>query len=131
MNDLNTARNVGYGVGTDNTSALAFGGNPNSKATESWNGTNWTEINDMNTAIYDNGGGGVQTSAVSFGGRNPAIPVSNSAGTETWNGTNWTNAQNMNVGRQGLAGAGTSNTSAIAFGGAPNSAATEEWTVRS
>ncbi len=35
-----------------NTAALAFGGaTPAVKnQTESWNGTNWTEVNDLNTA---------------------------------------------------------------------------------
>jgi hypothetical protein len=39
------------GAGT-NTAALAFGGNipPTTGATETWNGTNWTEVNDLNTA---------------------------------------------------------------------------------
>jgi hypothetical protein len=40
-------------VGATNTAALAFGGigppGGNEDATETWNGTNWTEVNDMNT----------------------------------------------------------------------------------
>jgi hypothetical protein len=35
-----------------NTSALGFGGYTESQRqlTESWNGTSWTEVNDLNTA---------------------------------------------------------------------------------
>jgi hypothetical protein len=49
VNDLNTAREQAGGAGTDNTSALAFGGNGTTTLTESWNGTNWTNENNMNT----------------------------------------------------------------------------------
>jgi hypothetical protein len=44
------------GAGTVNTAALAFGGFNGldqvlkTVGTESWNGTNWTEVNDLNTA---------------------------------------------------------------------------------
>ena len=45
---LNTGRE-GMGSGTY-TSALAYGGNvPPGALTESWNGSAWTEVNDLNT----------------------------------------------------------------------------------
>jgi hypothetical protein len=38
-------------------------------ATESWNGTSWTEVNDLNTARELAGGSGTDnTSALAFGG---------------------------------------------------------------
>ena len=56
------------------TAALGFGGNPPNaaKETESWNGTNWTEIGDMNVG-KDNtpGGAGTNTAALAFGGEAP------------------------------------------------------------
>jgi hypothetical protein len=41
--------------------------------TESWNGTSWTEVNDLNTARGNFAGAGTQnTAALAFGGANPA-----------------------------------------------------------
>src|SRR5210317_1560755 len=49
--NLNTGRSNLIGTGTQ-TSALGAGGDgsPRSAATESWDGTSWTEVNDLNTA---------------------------------------------------------------------------------
>ena len=51
--NLNTARANLAGAGADNTSALAFGGDGPTGATESYNGSSWTEVNDLNTARRD------------------------------------------------------------------------------
>ena len=45
--------------------------------TESWNGTSWTELNDLNTARSQFAGAGTQTAALAFGGPTGA--------TEEWN----------------------------------------------
>ena len=37
---------------------------------ELWNGTNWTEVNDLNTATQGPGGAGTSTAALAFGGEN-------------------------------------------------------------
>jgi len=51
------------------------------------------------------------------------------ARTELWNGSAWTETTDLNSGRSGLgSGSGGNNTSAIGFGGASNTTATEEWT---
>ena len=51
--NLNTARQSTAGNGTQ-TSTLAYGGNiapgPRVANTESWNGTSWAEVNDLNSA---------------------------------------------------------------------------------
>ena len=47
--DMNTARKQLGGSGT-NTAALAFGGTTNKNETEQYNGTAWTEVNNLNTA---------------------------------------------------------------------------------
>ena len=47
--NLNTARTWASGAGIG-TAALAFGGSPNTAVTESYNGTSWTEVNDLNSA---------------------------------------------------------------------------------
>ena len=50
-NDLNTGRlGLMLLAGASNTSAIVFGGYvgpPNTAATETWNGTNWTEVNSI------------------------------------------------------------------------------------
>ena len=91
--------------------------------TETWNGTNWTEVNDLNTGRDATlAGAGTNTAALGFGG-NPA-----SALTELWNGTNWSEQNDLNTGRDRLAGSGA-NTAALAFGGNPGAVAlTEEFT---
>jgi hypothetical protein len=129
VNDLNTARGfICNGAGTA-TAALATGGNPVTAVTESWNGTSWTEVNDLNTAVVSNGMRGTQTSALNFGGSDGTAGVAN---TESWNGTSWSNVNNMNIIKQGPGSSGSSNSSALAFGGAqptgsPADVGTEEW----
>ena len=125
---LNTARNAASASGTK-TAALTFGGSTGPTKlgnTESYNGTSWTELNDLNTARRVLGGAGLtNTAALAFGGN--AAP-GNVANTETWNGTSWTEVNDLNTARTGLAGSGT-NTVGLAFGGATPTAtgATEEW----
>jgi hypothetical protein len=68
------------GAGADNTAGLAFGGYDYSPTlvtgkTESWNGTSWTEVNDLNTARNELAGAGIQNSALAFGGLNPTPAV--------------------------------------------------------
>ena len=69
---LNTPRTQVSGAGTSNTSALAFGGeapgSPPTAVTESYNGSSWTEVNDLNSAKQLAAGTGTQTSALSIGG---------------------------------------------------------------
>ena len=66
------------------TSALAAGGNTGSPSnkTESWNGTNWTEDGDLNTARYNLEGGGTTSSAVMAGGDTGSI----TGASEEWTG---------------------------------------------
>ena len=40
----------------------------NVAGTESWNGTNWTEVNDLNLARYQLNGAGIYTAVVAHGG---------------------------------------------------------------
>jgi len=107
------------------TAALAFGGDASPQAvTELWNGSSWSEVNDLNLGRQRLAGAGITTSALAFGGQNPI-----KAETESWNGTNWTEVADLAVARRFLGGAGINNTSALAFGGATPDVtqATEEW----
>ena len=119
------------GVGPDNTSALAFGGtHPSAHAlTESWNGTNWTEVNDLNTARDTGGSIGTATSALFAGGFIPPF----SGKTEEWNGVSWVEVADINTARgYKPCNMGTTTSGLIAGGqtapGQTNiTGATEEW----
>ena len=82
--------------------------------TELWNGSSWTEVNDLNNARFDaNSSRQSSTSAVHFGGFDSAMR----AYTEQWNGTSWTETTDLSAAKADLGGAGGGSTSAIAFGG--------------
>jgi hypothetical protein len=70
------------------STALAFGGGspPYTGATESYDGSSWTELNDLNDPRIALGGAGTATAALAFGGDSPGYPTA----TESWDGTNWT-----------------------------------------
>jgi hypothetical protein len=71
QSNLNTARYVLAGAGTQ-TAALAFGGQPPvTAATEEYNGASWTSSNPLNTARLVLAGAGTQTAALAFGGATP------------------------------------------------------------
>ena len=82
MNNLNTARREMGGTGSS-TAGLVFGGGPPEVAiTESWNGTNWTEVADLGTARWGSSGAGTTTAGLAFGG-NASGTITNA--TEEWN----------------------------------------------
>jgi hypothetical protein len=117
------------GAGTQ-SSSIAFGGSPPNYIanTESWNGTSWTEVNDLNTARNDLAGYGTSTQVlwqlVEDTGSVTAV-------TEFWNGTSWTEINDLSTARGGsLAGAGSAVSGVVFGGGTPAySALTEEWNV--
>jgi hypothetical protein len=129
-----------YGMASGiQTSALYYGGDEGSTnvlaRTESWNGSAWTEVNDLNQArSYGGGIGTSNTSALCVSGLNwnPGSST-NDTSNEQWNGSSWTELAEPNQGR-GFLGSGNygSVTSALIFGGrnqGPNAmiAATESW----
>ena len=72
---------------------MAIGGlvPPRITNTELYNGTSWSEVNDLNLARFNGGGVGVQTSALYFGGSSgnpsPENPgFTREAKNELWNG---------------------------------------------
>jgi hypothetical protein len=131
--NLNTARTYSgaSGLGTQ-TDSLLFGGRKNSSPasnkaeTEKYNGTSWTELNDLPAAKEGVAGFGTTTNAVSAGGGDsPAVANP----TCTWDGTSWTEVNEINTAREKPKGAGTY-TAGLIFSGNPHpsvSAATEEW----
>src|SRR6056300_861765 len=97
------------GSGTQ-TAALATGGDQYpaprySVLVEEYNGTSWSEQNDLPTQNKNMGTCGTQTATLSFGGSTPAATNV----TNLYDGTNWTNTgHNLNTSRFSLRGAGTS-----------------------
>ena len=137
--DLNTGRNAGNMNGASVTSTIYGGGSPPSSPptagkdqAETWNGTAWTEVSELNRSRYNMAGSGASDSnAFIAGGYGaPPSPNTNIADTETWNGTSWTEVAELNTGRSTNSGGGT-NTLALVFGGGPTSpgryAVTELW----
>ena len=129
-NSMVTGARFPAGAGTA-TSALGMGrsnpGVPSLGIVEQWDGTNWSEITDMNTArVQGVGAGASNTSALYAGGESPAIPgVADN--TELWNGSAW-KVSDLNTARNGIRGAGIA-TAAVAFGGnePAQSGKTEQW----
>ena len=101
--------------------------------TESWNGSSWTELNNVNEGRYGVWGTGTTTSMIFFGGNDPGSSPTASgdrASTELWNGTNWTEVNNMNSVKRYPAGAGASSTASLSFAGFNGTnqlATTESW----
>ena len=92
-----------FGTDTSNlhfqTAAIYFGGErPSASAkTESWDGTSWTEVNDLNTARYGIGGSGGQSLGMAAGG----FTTDDVAVVESWNGTSWTEINDLANSRYG------------------------------
>ena len=128
-----TINNRRYGMGNvgDSSLAIIFGGentaSVNTTNTEEWNGSAWTEVNDMNTGMNYRGSiGNSQTDCYAVGGLVPGSP-NKSANVEQWDGTSWTAANSLNtaVFVQGCWGTPTSGVSV--GGNGPASAQTEIW----
>ena len=122
---LNDGRTQDGGVGTK----AAFIAVDRTGKTEIYNGSAWSEVNDMITGKMQQEAAGSSTSALVFGG----WPSTWSALSEEWNGTNWSAQVNLPVSRSNHAAAGqTDADSALVFGGSypPAGAAdtdTVEW----
>jgi len=134
---MNTGRGLMAEMGTQTAALVASGssGGPPGYSTptntESWDGTSWTEIAEVNTPRDRQFGNGVQTQALLFGGRVGPLagPPGNTANTELWNGSSWTEINNMATARyngSSLPASGGA-ASAIAAGGHDKVATTEEW----
>jgi len=127
----NTARRVASGVGTSVSNGMVIAGYPGENEVETWNGTSWTEVAEVNSARGSAGASSnsPNSSALFFGGdARPSNPAT-SALNESWNGSTWTEVGDLPAGLNGNGGAGVSNTSALSYGGSTPSATgvTNEW----
>jgi hypothetical protein len=129
---LNTARNSLGGAGT-NTASVVFGGQSTTQLvnTESWNGSAWTEVNDLNQTTANNASAGATyTDALNIGGYETPPQSRLLPQTESWNGTIWSRQSDMNTARAYLEGSPAgSSTASLAIGGgdSPFLTQTEEW----
>ena len=111
---VNTGRASGVGGAGTMTSALIFGGNtlppPGiTNITESWNGTTWTEVADLNQSKdHLTGYGATNTSAMCVGGHTTIPPGNQPAITssETFNGSTWSEGADLPVARSYGSGTG-------------------------
>jgi hypothetical protein len=97
--NVNTARELLGGWGTDNTAAGVAGGNtapgPSTANTELYNGSAWTEVNDLNAARAGFGATGLYSAGIAVG----AYPPAEGSKVELWDGTNWTETTEINTAR--------------------------------
>ena len=131
--NLGTGRDSGGSAGLA-TTALYYGGYKPAGVegnTESYDGTSWSEVSDLNTSKRQiNQGLGTQTAALAFGGMGAPGVSTQLDGTESWNGSSWTalsSPANLNTGKHNMGCTGTQ-TAGLKFGGnASYSNATESW----
>jgi len=114
--NLNTGRRTLAGTGTQTAGLAVAGGPPSITNTEEYDGTSWSEQNDIPQATQQMAGAGTQSATAVFGGQvvPPFAVVQNE--TYEYDGTSWTNGGDMGTGRYNLAGCGTQ-TAALATGG--------------
>jgi len=115
---LNQARRIqGNAGGKD--AGLACGGYTSSpnflNNSEEYDGTSWTEGNNLNTARYGLRALGLQTAAVAVGGQKSGTPTALTT-CENYDGSSWTNTGSMNVAREEAAVFGIQ-TAGVACGG--------------
>jgi len=101
-------------AGASQTSAIVFGGEPGTTwrvFSETWDGTSWSEGNNLNTTRSESGGTGIVTAALCIGGY---FLINN---VESYDGTCWTETStDINQLRASMGSSGTS-TACVIFGG--------------
>ena len=129
-NNLNTSRQEGSTSGIQTASIVGGGYTTTYVAnTETYDGTSWTEVNDMNAArggMAPSVRGSTTATFAAGGAPNPSPPTTNNV--EFWNTNTWTEGTNMNNERSNGAGAGTQTSGLVYMGYYPTYMAdTETW----
>jgi len=124
--NLNTGKRRGTGGGTQTAGIYMNGGDSNT--VEEYNGTSWSEQNDMPVDLRDPCGFGTQTAFVGCAGYQPG-PNSSQNATNEYDGTNWTAGGNVNTARDGASvhSGGTLTAGLINGGGLSPHKQTEEY----
>ena len=127
---MNTTKGSHSGFGASKDSSLAGGGAespsppPAGVNTEVYNGTSWTEVNNLSTGTQMSGSFGTTTAGIfASGSDSTGSPINN---VQSWDGTNWTEVAEVNTSRRQSKGAGTT-TAGIITGGTGYTANTESW----
>tara|TARA_R100000541_G_scaffold7885_1_gene15529 strand:+ start:383 stop:1378 length:996 start_codon:yes stop_codon:yes gene_type:complete len=119
--NANTARLVYRQVSTNGTqnASIVFGGDTGSRVAicESYNGTAWTEVNDLQQARVSGAGFGTATAAIMCCGNDG--PGSPTADCESWDGTSWSEINNVPERMVSNGGSGTQ-TAGLSGGGQTN-----------
>jgi hypothetical protein len=111
--NVNTGGVNVFGVGTSTSSALIYGGESGrTNQTEKYDGTSWTELNNLNASGQNGGSAGNAEDAAAMSG-DASGP--RSVSTEFWDGTNWTEGAELNVARQARNWSRYSNISYVIF----------------
>ena len=96
---------------------------------ETWDGTSWSEGNNLNEGRSGMTGCGIVTSAMAIGGDEPPRTTD----TEVYDGTCWSEVGNLGTAITNNAGIGSSATEALSCGGTPTppvyTNAVEEWSA--
>ena len=101
------------------------GGSPNYTQTESWDGSSWSEVNDLANARRNFAGFGTQTAAVAAGGFTPPGASTRNSVVEEWNGSSWSaNPNALPANRIGADGIGTATAGLVVGGSIPAITAT-------
>ena len=93
-----------FNTGDNNTAALCSGGETPSYTgnTELWNGTSWSEQNNLNTSRASAGAGGSSASTFAFGGATPSA----TGAAEEWSTTQpvgaWATSTSINTARNSV-----------------------------
>ena len=99
--DTNDAGNFTGGGGGTQTAAIFSGGSPyaiRGVSTETFDGSSWTNVNNMNSQRSSQGMIGTQANGLYIGGRTPA----RTAATEEWDGSVWsTSPASLSTARNG------------------------------
>jgi len=124
-------QSTAYGAGSGSSTSALYSssdeaGNVNNRV-ESWDGSSWTEVSEVNTArSYGTQAGTDNTSAIFAGG----YTTTNVANVETWDGSSWSETTDINTGRMRLSsGMQGSTESMLIFSGytTDSVANTEDW----
>tara|TARA_R100000322_G_scaffold170111_1_gene144257 strand:+ start:1 stop:1869 length:1869 start_codon:yes stop_codon:yes gene_type:complete len=135
--DVNTAR-YGIAASGDASNGLIAGGNDNGSPgykneTEVYNGTSWTEVNNLNQerGVFGASNSSPYTDSVAFGGY---TGTADTGQTEVWDGSSWTEVNDLNTSRRYNGGFGAVSTNALCCGGktpasypSPANTAVESW----
>ena len=114
--NVNEARELLAGWGTNNNLAGVAGGNNTSDVaqsdTELYNGTSWTEVNEINSARGGVAGCGLYAAGIIAG----AAPPTHGDKVEEWDGSSWSEVAEMNTNRGFASMSGTQDANLIIGG---------------